>query len=198
MNLEVTTYIQDKKKWTQELTLLRSILIELPLEETIKWGMPAYLCKGKNIIGLGAFKEYCAIWFHQGVFLQDKLKLLINAQEGKTKAMRQWRFYSINDISINTVKEYVKEAIDNSIAGKEIKPERKNKNVIVPEELKVTLDSNDLLSQKFNLLTNGKQREFAEYISEAKRLQTKHKRLDKIIPMIIKGIGLNDKYKKSN
>lgn len=196
MNDKVTTYIVNQEKWAQELQLLRSFLLELDLVEDIKWGMPAYIYKNKNIIGISAFKNYFGMWFHQGVFLKDEKKLLINAQEGKTKAMRQWRFNSIDELDKKTLQEYVLEAMKNVELGKEIKPQRNKKPLIIPPHLLTILDNDNDLKEKFESLSLTKKREFTEYISEAKREATKESRLQKIIPMIQSGIGLNDKYRK--
>ena len=84
--------------WEKELLLLREILCSGDVEETLKWGMPTYTVNKKNVAGMGAFKSYVGIWFHQGVFLKDEAKKLINAQEGKTKGLRQWRFSSLKEI----------------------------------------------------------------------------------------------------
>ncbi|CAL2102957.1 conserved protein of unknown function [Tenacibaculum sp. 190130A14a] len=195
MNSKVTQYIEDKDKWTQELTLLRSVLSELPFEETIKWGSPVYVYKGKNILGMSAFKHYCGLWFFQGHFLKDEANLLMNAQEGKTKAMRQWRFDAIDKIDVNLVKAYALEAIENSEKGLEIKPQRNKKPLMIPPELGIKLNEDLLLKEKFNQFTLSKQREFADHIASAKREATKTSRLEKIIPMILNGVGLHDKYK---
>lgn len=195
MNSKVTEYIVNQEKWTQELQLLRSFLLELNLEEAIKWGMPAYLYKGKNILGMSAFKNYVGLWFHQGVFLKDEKQLLLNAQEGKTKAMRQWRFNSIEEIDKSTVLKYVSEAMKNVELGNEIKPVRNKKPLEIPPYLANAFEKDKDLYLKFNELTLTKKREFTDYISEAKRETTKKSRLQKIIPMIKKGIGLHDKYR---
>ncbi|MEE3998878.1 DUF1801 domain-containing protein [Tenacibaculum sp. FZY0031] len=195
MNPKVTHYIQDKSKWTQELNLLRSVFLELPLEESIKWGAPVYVYKGKNIVGLSAFKNYCGLWFFQGCFLIDKDQVLINAQEGKTQAMRQWRFNELGEIDTVLIKQYVLEAIRNTEEGKELKAKKNTKPLLIPEELQLELDNNNRLKETFNEFTLSKQREFTDYISEAKRQTTKQKRLEKIIPMIVNKIGLYDKYK---
>lgn len=195
MNSKVTKYIEDKDQWTQELNLLRSVLSKLPFEETIKWGAPVYVYKGKNILGVSAFKNYVGIWFFQGHFLKDEAKLLMNAQEGKTKAMRQWRFDSLEQIDTDLVKTYALEAIDNSEKGLEIKPQRNKKPLVIPSELEVKLNEDEKLKAKFNEFSLSKQREFAEHIASAKREATKLSRLEKIIPMILNGIGLHDKYK---
>lgn len=191
----VEDFIQKKKEWKKELELLRSIILSLKLEETIKWGSPVYCYEGKNIVGLGAFKSYAGLWFFQGVFLKDKANVLVNAQEEKTKALRQWRFHSMAEIDDTLVKEYIKEAIENQKQGKEVKPNR-NRELIIPKELQYALKGDKELNSKFQNLSQACKREYAEYISEAKKEETKLNRLEKIKPMIIAQIGLNDKYKK--
>ena len=166
------------------------------MSETIKWGAPVYTFGGKNIVGIGGFKSYVGIWFFQGALLNDKKKKLINAQEGKTKALRQWRFNSVKEIEAEskTIKQYLKEAILNQKQGKEIKPERK-KLLEIPKELNDFIKKDKKVKESFNSLSLSKQIEYAEYISEAKRDETKLKRLLKIALIILKGKGLNDKYR---
>lgn len=192
-NNTIDQFIAKHPKWHNELTFLRGLMNTTAMKETIKWGTPVYTINGKNVLGLGAFNSYVGIWFFQGVFLKDEKKVLINAQEGKTKGMRQWRFNSLEEINKVLVKEYVVEAIANQKAGKEIKPEKKP--LIIPDELQEALSSDAQLSETFDALSLTSKREFAEYIIEAKLETTKISRLQKIKPMILQGIGLNDKYK---
>ncbi len=193
----VEDFISSFPQWETALRKLHDIILaQDELEETIKWGAPTYTFNGKNIVGLGAFKSYVGIWFFQGVFLKDESNVLMNAQEGKTKAMRQWRFNSTEDISPKLVSNYIKEAIQNQREGKELKPERKgSKPVEIPQELQDTLTANNALEKAFSNLSLSKRREYAEYISTAKRDATKQSRLEKITPMILEGKGLNDKYR---
>ena len=191
----VDEYIEDHVQFSEALRILRSVALSTELEETIKWNTPVYALKTKNVLSLGAFKNHFGIWFFNGVFLKDDAKLLQNVQEGKTKAMRQMRFECIEDINQDVVLAYVKEAIENQKLGKEIKPDRTKKPIIIPTELKEGLISNHQLKTSFEKLSNSKQREYCEYIASAKRTETKQKRLDKITPMIIELKGLHDKYK---
>lgn len=191
----VEEYIERNSHFSDELSKLRQIINSTELQETVKWSMPTYCLNGKNVLGLGAFKQHFCLWFHQGVFLKDEHQLLMNAQENKTKAMRQMRFENMKDINEGAVLTYVKEAIENQRLGKEIKPIRKSKPVVIPLEMEEKLASNSELKMCFENLTPGKQREYCDYISEAKREATKQSRLEKITPMIIQGVGLNDKYK---
>jgi uncharacterized protein YdeI (YjbR/CyaY-like superfamily) len=185
-----------QSEWQPELSLLQEIILSTSLEECIKWGIPAYTYKGKNIIGMAGFKSYVGLWFHQGVFLKNEANVLVNAQEGVTKAMRQWRFNSLEEIESqkDLIKTYVLEAIDNQIAGKEMKAV-KAKKVDIPIELKTKFDENPQLLSAYNSLTPGKQREYSQHIGSAKQEATRLKRLEKSIPMILAGVGLHDKYK---
>jgi uncharacterized protein YdeI (YjbR/CyaY-like superfamily) len=192
---EIDTYFDKKPKWKAELKLLRKTLLSTKMEETIKWGAPTYVYKNKNIVGLAAFKNYCGLWFFQGGLLKDKHKVLINAQEGKTKAMLQWRFYSLEEINTEVITAYVLEALQYVDEGKEIKPNRVKKELIIPELLQNALDTNVDFKTQFETSTLSKKREYADYISEAKREATKQNRLEKIIPMILNKVGLHDKYK---
>lgn len=193
MNEKVTAYIEKKTSWSEELRQLRSILSQLPLEETVKWGSPFYTSGGKNIVGMSAFKSYFGLWFIQGALLKDDKKVLINAQEGKTSAMRQWRFNSADEMDADLIRTYVLEAIDNQQQGKVIKP--KKKPLIIPDLLQQAMDADAELKEKFEAMTLGKKRDYADHISDAKREATKQSRLEKIIPMILSGVGLYDKYK---
>lgn len=191
----VEEYIESSSKWKDGLEELRKILLKTEFIETLKWGIPAYTINGKNVAGIAGFKDYFGIWFFNGVFLKDEDKVLMNAQEGKTKAMRQWRFKTTDQLDEKLILKYATEAIENQKLGKEIKPERKKKETIIPKELEDVLKPNLDLKKCFDALSPYKQREYCEYIMTAKRDATKLSRLDKIIPMIKEGKGLNDKYK---
>lgn len=186
-------YFAEHPEYQPILLKLRKILNTTELEEKMKWGIPTYCLKNKNVAGIGAFKGYTGLWFFNGVFLKDESNKLMNAQEGKTKGMRQWRFKSADELDEKLVLAYIMEAIDNQKQGKEVKAEKKP--LILPDELKEALASDTELLEAFESMTLTYRREFAEHIEEAKREETKQKRLQKIIPMIKNGIGLNDKYR---
>ena len=188
-------YAEKHQKWKEQLQQLRELLLSTELEETIKWGAPTYVLNNKNVVDLGSFKNHCALWFFNGALLQKNTELLINAQEEKTKALRQIRFKENDQLQLSVLKKYVEEAIQLQKAGKEIKP-KKNKPLTIPSELKEAFQKDTELKSAFEKFTKGKQREFTEHIANAKREATRISRLQKCIPMINAGIGLNDKYRK--
>ncbi len=191
----VDDFIAGNSYWRNSLLKFREILLATELTENIKWGAPVYSINGKNVISIGAFKAYVGIWFFQGVFLKDPHRKLVNAQEGVTKAMRQLRFISSEEIDDDLIRVYIAEAIQNQKEGKEFKPEKK-KALVLPDELIAEFESDKILKATFDSLSLFKQREYAGYISGAKRMETKLSRLEKIIPMIRQKVGLNDKYRK--
>jgi len=191
----VDEYITQSDRWEPELSKLRKILTSTELTEEVKWGAPCYTLDGKLVVGLTAFKEHVALWFHQGALLEDRDQVLINAQQGRTKALRQWRFTKIAEIKVRQIKSYLKEAIELQRAGRTV-PIVRNQPVVVPAELKRALAADVEAKDGFDSLTPGKQREYADHIATAKRADTKEKRLAKILPMITEGKGLHDKYRK--
>ena len=191
----VDEFVLEAQFGKEILIVLREILRSTELTETIKWGGPVYTVNDKNVIGLGSFKSYAGMWFYQGVFLKDEAGVLINATEGVTKALRQWRFWWVDEIDDELVLKYVYEAIQNQKEGKESKPER-NKPVVIPKELKRALLEDTELENCFKRFKPGKQREFTEYIASAKLAETRLARVQKVIPLILENIGLNDKYHK--
>lgn len=191
----VDEYILNAPNGKEILIVLREIIKSTKLNESIKWGSPVFSINDKNVVGMAAFKSYVGLWFFQGSFLKDEAGVLINAQEGTTKALRQWRFTAADKIDDKLILQYVNEAVQNALEGKTIKPDR-NKPVTIPEELQQALDNDKVLNECFRAFSPGCQREYAGYVAEAKRAETREVRVQKIIPMILEKKGLNDKYKK--
>lgn len=184
----------DKNKyWQEELDYLTSLIERTGLVKEIKWGQPLYTLNGKHVVGVGGFKSYFGLWFYKGVLMKDPKKLLFNAQEGKTQAMRQMRFQSMAEVDENIVMNYLNEAIAIEKQGLEVEFEKRE--VIAPElENKLSLDP--VFAASFFKLTPYRQKEYHEYIQSAKQETTKLARIEKIVPMVLEGRGLNDKYKK--
>jgi uncharacterized protein YdeI (YjbR/CyaY-like superfamily) len=191
----VNEFIEKNPYWTKELRQLHAILKKTKMEETIKWGGPVFCVNGQNVVGMGAFKSYFGLWFFQGALLDDPNGLLINAQDGKTKAQRQLRFQSSGDIRPRVIEGFLKQAIANARAGKTIKANR-NSPLDIPAELEQALRRDRSARAAFETLSLSCKREYAEYIATAKRDETKAARLEKILPMIRDKTGLNDRYRR--
>jgi len=89
-------YFDEEHRYKTAINLLRDLILKTELEETYKWNFPTYTVGGKNVLAVCKFKHHFGIWFFNGVFLNDSLKVLENVQEGKTKEMRNWKFSTID------------------------------------------------------------------------------------------------------
>jgi len=180
-------------EWQRKLLLrLRETILECGLIETKKWGGPVYMHRG-NVVSIGAFKHHACIWFYEGVHLSDPSNVLAAAQE-KTKALRQWRFEESDEVDMALVRQYVLEARDNDERGVRTVPQRA-KELVIPNELNTLLDGHAEAKAAFDRMPLSHQREHAEHVAEAKREETRMRRAEKCLAMILKGEGLHDRYR---
>jgi len=192
MNPKVDAFINRAAQWQEEFRELRKIILDCGLVEELKWGVPSYTFEEKNVVLIHGFKEYCAILFVKGVLLKDTLSILIQQTENVQSA-RQIRFTDASEIveMENVLKAYIKEAIEVEKAGLKVKL-KNTSEYIIPEELQNKLDEIPALKTAFEALTPGRQRAYIYFISQPKQSKTRELRVEKYIPQILAGKGLND------
>lgn len=193
MLTEVDKYIANEAQWSNELTNLRTLMLSLGMEETLKWSRPVYTWKGKNVLSISGFKHHYGVWFFNGVFLKDAAGVLEKAQD-ETKAMRHIRYTDEITPDLDLLRDYVQEAMQNEEKGLKVKAAKPGKYEM-SEALKAELDQNSDLREAFYALSPGKQKEYSNHILSTKQEKTKISRLEKIKPIIMSGVGLHDKYK---
>jgi len=189
---QVDAFMARAGKWKEEFEKLRKIILGTGLDEELKWGQLCYSYKGKNIVLIHGFKEYCAMLFFKGSLLKDPKHILIQQTEN-VQAARQARFTSVQEVdkAASILKAYIKEAIEVEKSGREVKL-KKTEDYAMPEELKEKLDENPALKTAFNSLTPGRQRGYIFYFSQAKQSETRKARIEKYTKQILKGRGFND------
>jgi uncharacterized protein YdeI (YjbR/CyaY-like superfamily) len=193
---KVEAYFAEEHRFKKAVGKLRDIVLKTEMDETFKWAFPTYTWNNKNVVGICRFKNHFGIWFYNGVFLSDPHNVLENAQEGKTQAMRHWKFKSIDEIDSKKTLAYINEALENEKKGIKLMPKKRSPvKVVVPELLKKALKADSKTNAAFEKLSPSKRRDYAEYIATAKQEKTKLSRLEKILPMIAAGTGLNDMYR---
>jgi uncharacterized protein YdeI (YjbR/CyaY-like superfamily) len=192
MNSKVDAYLTEAGQWQEVTKKLRAILLDCGLTEELKWNKPCYAFQGSNVVVIQGFKAYCALLFFKGVLLKDPRGILVktgpNARVG-----RQIRFTDVREIVRlePVLKDYVRQAIEIEKAGLKVAPDD-NAKLKLPAELKNKLDEMPALKTAFAALTPGRQRAYVFYFSAAKQSQTRASRVDKCLPQILKGRGLND------
>ena len=192
MNPKVDFFFNKATKWQEAYELLRTIVLDCGLTEELKWGVPCYTFNDNNILLIHGFKAYCALLFHKGVLLQDADNLLIQQTEN-VQAARQMRFTSTAEIISHEaiIKAYIFEAIEVEKAGLEVKM-KKTSEYKMPEELQIKFEEMPDLETAFYALTPGRQRGYLLYFSKAKQSKTREARIEKYIPKIFAGKGVND------
>jgi uncharacterized protein YdeI (YjbR/CyaY-like superfamily) len=178
--------------WVEELEHLRQIALDSGLTEEMKWGVPVYTHKGKNVITVNALKESANIGFFDGVLLADEHKIL--QQQGNIQLGRIVKFKTTAAIEKleNVLKSYIKEAIAIEESGK--KAEFIKKPEPIPDELKQAFEDEPAFKKAFYALTPGRQRAYTIHFSQPKQTQTRTGRIEKYKAQIFDGVGLNDKY----
>ena len=192
MNPKVDFYFSKSEKWQKEIEKLRTIVLDCQLNEELKWGVPCYTFQKSNIVLIHEFKEYCALLFFKGALLNDANSILVQQTENVQSA-RQIRFTHIQEIiDLEPVlKTYIYEAIEVEKAGLKVEL-KKTKEFNVPEEFETKLNTDTDLKTAFYALTPGRQRGYLLHFSAPKQSKTRESRIEKSIPQILNGKGLDD------
>ena len=193
MNSKVDQFLENTTRWKSEMTLLRKIILEQSeLNEDYKWMHPCYTFNGKNVVLSHGFKDYCALLFHKGSLMKDSKGILIQQTEN-VQAARQIRFTNIQQIKDlkPVIIEYINEAIDIERSGKKV-AFKKTADFEIPVEFRKELEKNSNLKKAFSSLTPGRQKGYLFYFTQAKQSKTRESRIQKYIPNILQGKGIDD------
>ena len=192
MNPKVDFYFQKEIKWQEEINKLRAIVLDCGLTKELKWGCPCYTFDRRNIVLIHTFKEYCALLFFKGALLKDTDNILVQ-QTVNVQVTRQVRFTGLREITKlqKVLKAYIFQAIEVEKAGLKVDL-KKTSEYNIPEEFERMLNKNASLKNAFKALTPGRQRGYLLYFSAPKQSRTRESRIEKHVPRILDGKGLND------
>jgi len=192
-NPSVDPWFAKARPWQSEVALLREILLDCDVAEELKWGKPTYTADGANIVLIMPLKETCTLLFMKGALLEDAKGLLVQAGEN-SQSQRQMRFTSAAGITKlkATIKRYVKAAVELEKSGAKV-AFKKSTDLVYPKEFQDRLDRNTALREAFFALTPGRQRQYHLHFTGAKQAATRESRVEKAIPLILDGLGLNDR-----
>jgi len=188
---KVEAFVGRAKAWQGEIQKLRTILLAAGLDEEIKWGKPCFSFEGKNVAIIQPFKERCSLMFFKGVLLEDTHQLLRSQGDNSQSALRL-EFTSEDQVKPAVVKSYVKQAIAVEKAGLKVAFKAKDE-LELPVELTLILKKNRALAKAFESLTPGRRRAYVLHFNGAKQSTTRTARIEKCIPSILAGLGMNDR-----
>ncbi len=192
-NPDLDAFFAKPQPWQDEYRALRALLLGLPLTEERKWGWPCYTANGRNITLIHGFKDYCALLFFKGALMPDPHAILIQ-QTDNVQSARQIRFTGAADITAleDVLKSYVAEAMAIDAAGLKL-PKRSPDALVYPDEFTAILADHPDLRTAFEALTPGRQRAYNLFFTAPKQSQTRTARVEKSIPRILDGKGLDDR-----
>lgn len=191
-NPKVDAFLARTTEWRDEIEALRQIILECQLTEDFKWGWPCYSIDKKNVVLIHGFKEYCALLLFKGALMKDPDKILVQQTEN-VQAARQIRFTGLDEIKRmdNILKTYIHQAVDVEQAGFKVDFKKASEFTVV-EEFQAKLDTMPELKTAFHALTPGRQRGYLLHFSSAKQAKTREARIEKCMPQILDGKGLDD------
>ena len=191
-NPKVDAFMDRTTEWHDEIAALRQVILDCDLTEDFKWGWPCYSVDRKNVVLIHGFKDYCALLLFKGALMKDPEGILVQQTEN-VQAARQIRFSDLREIRRmdNILKQYIHQAVEIERAGLKV-DFKKTAAFSVPEEFQARLDASPKLKAAFEALTPGRQRGYLLHFSSAKQPKTREARIEKCIPRIFEGKGLDD------
>ncbi len=191
-NPKVNWFFEKDGPWRSPFAKLRELALDSGLTEELKWGHPCYTLKGRNVLLMHGFNDYCALLFHKGALLKDDHGILVQ-QTANTQSARQIRFTNLKEITklAPVLRSYMQQAIAVEQAGTKV-PLKKTAEFEMPEEFATKLKANPALRKAFNALTPGRQRGYLLHFAGAKQAKTREARIEKQLERIRSGKGINE------
>jgi uncharacterized protein YdeI (YjbR/CyaY-like superfamily) len=195
----IDDYIKKSAEFAQPiLSHFRKLVHECcpDINETIKWGFPCFEFKGM-VCSMTSFKAHCNFNFWKGQELSDKHGVLIPV--GNTDMMSFDKIKSINDLPDDTIiKDLITQAIELNKKGgdKAQKTKATPKEIEVPKFILDALKSNTQAEETFHRFSYSHKKEYVEWICEAKKEDTKAKRIETMLEWLTEGKSRNWKYEK--
>lgn len=178
--------------WQEDLTVLRSLCLNAGLKEELKWNHPCYTVNGKNVVLLGAFREYCLMTFFKGSIMSDPLQIL-EFQGENSRIAKSARIREVGQATVlkATLSAYLEEAIELERSGKQVE-KTDVRDYPIPEELASAFKELPELREAFHRLTPGRQRYYLIQFSQPKQSKTREARIQKSIDNIMAGKGYGE------
>lgn len=195
----VDAYIEKQKDFAKPILLhIREVVHALcpKAEEQIKWGMPFFMYADAPLCQMAAFKEHAALGFWKAALIDG---MPHNSNNGGESAGNFGRLKTVKDVpSRKALAPLIKAAMKLNEDGvvvpkkKEAKPE-----LAAPQELTAVLAKNKKAKAAFEAFSPSHRREYIEWIMEAKREETRAKRIAQAVEWMAEGKSRNWKYHES-
>ena len=193
----INQYIAEQPEWQRKLLVrLRQLIhsTDAQVEETWKWNSPHFDHEG-IMIGIQAFKEHVAVWFHKGSLLKDPKKLFEALPKGEEKGMRSCKLYEGDKLNEAVFIDLVKQAVALNVKGTkhtDAKPARKA--LVVPEDFGQVLHKDPKAWANWEAFPYSCKKDYIEWITDAKQDETRKRRIAQALEKIREGERKEEKH----
>jgi hypothetical protein len=195
---QINTYIAEQDEWKRRtLVRLRQLIHQADpgIEETWRWDKPHFDHQG-IMIGMSAFKQFVSVWFHKGNLIKDPKKLFEPQAKGEEKGMRAYKIHEGEAINEEAFSDLVAKAIALNGKGATVADARPaRKALVVPEDLEAVLRKDPTAWANWDAFTYSHKREYAEWVADAKKDETRKRRIAQALERIREGLGQNARSK---
>ena len=197
---KINLYIAERPEWQRKvLVRLRQLIHSASdeVEENWRWNAPHFDHDG-IMLGMVAFKHHVAVWFHKGALVQGPKGLFGEKEKGSDKGMLGYKLSESDQIDEKAFLDLVKQAIKVNQSGAKLadsKPTRKA--LVVPPDLEGCLKKNEEAWRHWERFNYTHKKEYVEWITDAKKEETRKRRIAQALEMIREGTSKEEKYKTS-
>lgn len=199
-NPKIDDYIQKAAPFAQPILIHYRELVHAvcpEIEEKWKWSFPNFDYKGAPLTHMAAFKNHCSIGFWKAALMKNNAQLITHATSESAMG-HLGRIVSLKDLPNDKVlADFIQQGMALNAAGIKIERTVERKPVPeLPEDLLKALQREKQLLQNFTAFSPGKRREIIEWITSAKREETRQTRLTKVVALLQENKHLGSKYEK--
>lgn len=195
---QINSYIAEQPEWQRRLLVRLRQLIhahDTEVEETWRWNAPGF-DHGGIMISLHGFKTCVSVWFHKGALLKDTHGLFVLTEKDEERGIRKYKVNEGEPINEKAFADLVKQAVKLNEAGTKLgdaKPARKA--LVVPPELENCLKKDEEAWEHWENFNHSHKKEYVEWIDDAKKDETRKRRIAQALEMIREGVGKEDKHR---
>lgn len=165
------------------------------VEETMKWSFPHFDYKGEMMCSMASFKQHCSFGFWKASLMKDPV--LLETAKSEVAMGHLGRITSLKDLPTDKqLTAWIKEAMKLNDEGVKVKKEKPvaTKEISVPADLIAALKKNKKAFAIFEQFPPSHKKEYIQWIEEAKREETRKKRIEQTVEWVAENKQRNWKY----
>ena len=195
---QINSFIAEQPEWQRRMMVrLRQLVhaADPEVEEVWRASTPAFDHDGP-MVSLHAFKTCVSVWFHKGALLKDPHGLFKLSEKDEERAVRKFKVNEGETINEKAFQDLVKQAVKLNEAGlKAVEPKVAKKEVALPAEMESCLRRDEEAWEHWERFSPSHKKEYVEWVNDARKDETRKRRIAQALEMIREGVGKEDKHR---